>query len=60
MSKKLSNYLLFHDECPYHIEANQLICKGNQWAGFHMIETSVMKKLKDCRIVNDSPEQHCR
>ena len=31
---------------PYHIETSSSICKANQWTGFYMIGTSVMKKLK--------------
>ena len=37
--------LLFHDLGPYHIETSPLICTGNQWTGFYMIETFVMKEL---------------
>ena len=33
----------FHDGGPYHIETSPLICSENQWAGFYMIRTSVMK-----------------
>ena len=29
---------------PYHIETSQLIWFANQWNGFYMIETSVMKE----------------
>ena len=29
----------------YHIDTSLLICSANQWTGFYMIETSVMKKL---------------
>ena len=36
----------FHDGGPYHIETNPLICSANQWTGFYMIGTSVMKELK--------------
>ena len=36
---------LFHDACPYHIETSPLICRTNQWIGFYMIRTSVMKEL---------------
>ena len=36
---------LFHDEGPYHIEPSSLICIANQWAGFYMVKTSVMKEL---------------
>ena len=30
---------------PYHIETSPLICSANQWTGFYMIGTSVMKEL---------------
>ena len=32
--------------CRYHIETSPMICRGNQWTGFYMIMTSVMKGLK--------------
>ena len=35
----------FHDESLYHIETSPLICTRNQWTGFYMIGTSVMKEL---------------
>ena len=31
--------------CPYHLETITVICSANQWNGFYMIETSVMKEL---------------
>ena len=37
--------LLFYDGGPCHIETCPLICRANQWTGFHMIGTSVMKGL---------------
>ena len=30
---------------PYHIQSGSLMCTGNQWTGFYMIGTSVMKQL---------------
>ena len=30
---------------PYHIETSPLICSANEWTGFYMIRTSVMKEL---------------
>ena len=30
---------------PYHIETSPLICTGNQWTGFYMKGSSVMKEL---------------
>ena len=38
---------LFHDGGPYHTETSLLICSANQWTGFYIIGTSVMKELKD-------------
>ena len=38
--------LTFHDGGRYHIETSPLICRANQWTGFHMITASVMKELK--------------
>ena len=29
----------------YHIETGLLICRANQWTGFYMIGTSIMKEL---------------
>ena len=38
---------LFHDGGPYHTETSPLICSAvNQWTGFSMVGTSVMKELK--------------
>ena len=39
-------FYLFRDKGPYHIETSPLICRANQWTGFYMIGTSVMKELK--------------
>ena len=36
---------LFHDGGSYHIETSPFICSANQWTGFYMIGTSVMKEL---------------
>ena len=33
------------DRGPCHIETSPLICRANQWTGFYMIRTSVMKEL---------------
>ena len=35
---------LFHGGGPYHIELSSLICRANQWTGFHMIGISFMKE----------------
>ena len=37
--------LTFKDGGPYHVETSLLICSANQWSGFYMIGTSVMKEL---------------
>ena len=36
---------LFHDGCSYHVETSPLTGRANQWIGFYMIETSVIKDL---------------
>ena len=38
---------LFHDGGRYHIETSPVICSANQWTGFYMITTSVMKELRE-------------
>ena len=35
----------FHKGALYHIEISPLICAANQWTGFYMIETYVIKEL---------------
>ena len=37
---------LFYDRGLYHIETSLLICYENQWTGFYMIETYVIKRNK--------------
>ena len=36
---------LFHDRGLYHTETILLVCCANQWTGFDMMGTSVMKRL---------------
>ena len=36
---------VLHDEGPYRIETSPLICSTNQWTGFYMVGTSVMKEF---------------
>ena len=36
---------------PYHIETSPLICFVNQWTGFYMTRTSVMKELNSSKIL---------
>ena len=38
--------LALHDGSLHHIETTTLICYANQWTGFYMAETSVMKELR--------------
>ena len=38
-------FKLFHDGGPYHIETSLLMFRSNQWAGFYMIGTYVMKEF---------------
>ena len=39
-------YWLLQDGGTYHIEISPLICSVNQWTGFYMIRTSIMKELR--------------
>ena len=39
-------YWVFHEGGPYHTETSLLIPRANQWTGFYMIETFLMKVLK--------------
>ena len=43
--KKKPFIQLFRDGGPYHIETSPLVCKANQWTGFYIIGTSVLKEL---------------
>ena len=45
---------LFHNRGPYHIETNPLICSANQWTGFYMIGSCVIKELRGL-----NPENLC-
>ena len=41
------------------IETSPLICRANQWVGFYMIGTSVMKKLKSINsYVEEANTEH--
>ena len=42
---KIEQKYILHDGGPYHIETSPLLCRANQWTGFSMIGTSVMKEL---------------
>ena len=42
--REMINTSLFHDGGRYHIETSPL-SGANQWTGFYMITTSVMKEL---------------
>ena len=48
--------LTLYDGASYHIETSPSICFENQWAGFFMIEISVMKELKKLDKVKNSIE----
>ena len=37
--------LIFHEVGPYHTETCLKICRANQWTGFYMIRTCIMKEL---------------
>ena len=39
-------YFVLHEEGPYHTETSPLFCSANQWTGFYLIGTFVMKELK--------------
>ena len=41
------SHQLFLDGGPYHIKTSPLICRVNQWTGYYMIETYVMKELRN-------------
>ena len=41
-----SDIKLFYNRDPYYRETSPLIFSANQWTGFYMIETSVMKELR--------------
>ena len=43
---------LLHGGRPYYIKTSPLVCSANQWSGFYMIGTSVMKKLIQCIVAN--------
>ena len=44
--------MLLHDEGSYYIETSPLIYRANQWTGFYMIGTSVMKELNWKKTLN--------
>ena len=41
----IDNDLLIRGGGPYHVENSILICKGNQWIGFYLTVTYIMKQL---------------
>ena len=45
-----SSSLRFRYGSPYHIETSPLICSANQWTGFYMVRTSVMKELNNWKV----------
>ena len=42
---ELTNLLTIN--VPYDIETSQLVCRANQLTGFYMMETLVVKRLRD-------------
>ena len=46
-------FKLIHDRGPYHIETSPLTCKANQWTGFYMTGTSVMKELIEVKYLKE-------
>ena len=42
----LNSFMTMAEVPIYHIETGPLICTANQWTGFCMIGTSVMKEFK--------------
>ena len=47
---------LFHDGGPHQVETSPLICSTNQWTGFYLIETSIMKKVYSTDMTKKSTE----
>ena len=43
---------MFHDGGPCHIETSPMIWRANQWTGFYMIETFVMKEFNFVRNID--------
>ena len=37
----------FDDQCSYHIETSQLVCRANQLSGLYMVGTLVVKGLRN-------------
>ena len=42
------NIYFLHGGGPYHVETSPWTCSGNQWIGFYLIGTSIMKDLINC------------
>ena len=40
------NAFNFYDGGPYRTKTSPLIFRANEWTGFYIIETSIMKELK--------------
>ena len=55
-----ATYYLFHDGGSYHIETSPLNCIANQWTGFYMVGTSVMKKLNGHTIKSIIERKICQ
>ena len=50
----LLGHKLFHDGDPYHKETSSLIFRANQWTGFYMIATSVIKELNVLTVLQSN------
>ena len=51
LSLEIRSPKCFSDEGPNPIETSPLSCSANQWTGFFMIRTSVIKKLRATTII---------
>ena len=49
----VTTVLTLYNGGPYPTETSQVICRANQWTGFYMIGTSVMKELNNQVIVKN-------
>ena len=52
-------FQLFNDGVPCHIETSPLIYRANQWTGFYIIGTSVMKSGRVQKPVKSLCELLC-
>ena len=52
----VKSFLTLSRRRPHHTETKQLICSANQWTGFYMIGTSVMKELNYSAVHEKKPK----